>query len=80
MSDSQNGAADESGADAARQDAAANEPQRIVRVAGSRRARLTPVPGTDPSPDVPAKPEHPVPRGARGTNDEQLFRDIPPHY
>lgn len=54
--------------------------QRIVRVAGSRRARLTPAPGTDPAPDVPPKPVRPAPRDSKGPNDDQLFRDIPPHY
>ncbi|WP_298743892.1 hypothetical protein [uncultured Microbacterium sp.] len=57
--------------------------QRIERVRGSRRARLTPVPGTDPSPDVPG--EHgdaPPPQGdgASGPNDERMLRDVPPHY
>lgn len=57
-----------------------SERQRIVRVTGSRRARLTPAPGTDPSPEVPPKPARPEPRGAKGANDEQLLRDVPPHY
>lgn len=54
--------------------------QRVVRVAGSRRARLTPAPGTDPAPDVPPQPERPARRGATGPNDDQLFSDVPPHY
>ncbi|CAH0189857.1 hypothetical protein SRABI121_02214 [Microbacterium sp. Bi121] len=61
-------------------DAAEPQRQRIVRVAGSRRARLTPVAGTDPAPDVPPKSERPERRGAKGANDDQLFRDVPPHY
>lgn len=54
--------------------------QKVVRVTGSRRARLTPVPGTDPAPEPPPKSERRMPRGAKGPNDDQLFRDVPPHY
>lgn len=65
--------------------------QRIVRVAGSRRARLTPVPGSDPNPefrsasqaeDVPgtSRPESSTATRTRGPNDEQLRLDVPPHY
>lgn len=61
-------------------DAAGDERQRIVRVPGSRRARLTPAPGTDPAPDAGEKPVRPEPRGVKGANDEQLLRDVPPHY
>ncbi|WP_217181914.1 hypothetical protein [Streptomyces sp. AC495_CC817] len=64
----------------------ADEPdgQRVVRVPGSRRARLTPAPGTDPSPetsiadrdaDAPAKGP-----GPKGPNDDRLRQDVPPHY
>ncbi|WP_144797817.1 hypothetical protein [Microbacterium paludicola] len=59
------------------QDAAGAARQRIVRVPGSRRARLTPAPGTDPSPDVAEKPPRPRPSGP---NDERLLGDVPPHY
>lgn len=53
--------------------------QRIVRVPGSRRVRLTPVPGTDPSPDVEVHiPERPV--RSTGPNDDRLLGDVPPHY
>ncbi|MGH3688664.1 MULTISPECIES: hypothetical protein [unclassified Microbacterium] len=57
--------------------------QRVVRVSGSRRARLTPVPGSDPEPesgpaDVPPPPARP--KGAKGPNDDQLIQDVPPHY
>lgn len=61
-------------------------PQRIVRVRGARRARLTPVPGTDASPEMPGgTTDAPAraPRGvaeASGPNDERLRRDVPPHY
>ncbi|MCC2030008.1 hypothetical protein KEC56_10870 [Microbacterium sp. YMB-B2] len=61
-------------------DDAERERQRIIRVPGSRRARLTPAPGTDPAPDVPPKSARPEQRGAKGANDEQLLRDVPPHY
>ncbi len=60
--------------------------QRIEKVAGARRAKLTPAPGTVPEPgaDEPtdAGPsETPDPAGeASGPNDERLRRDIPPHY
>ncbi|MEV4668090.1 hypothetical protein [Microbacterium sp. LWO12-1.2] len=57
--------------------------QRVVRVPGSRRARLTPVPGTDPDPESgPAVVEKKarVVRGPKGPNDDQLIQDIPPHY
>lgn len=56
--------------------------QRVVRVAGSRRARLTPVQGTDTSPEHAAgeKPPASAPRGAKGPNDDRLMQDVPPHY
>ncbi|GAA2007572.1 hypothetical protein [Microbacterium ulmi] len=59
--------------------------QRIERVAGSRRAKLTPAPGTTPEP-VPADegPDAAPPAdesgAASGPNDERLRRDVPPHY
>jgi len=55
--------------------------QRVVRVPGSRRARLTPVEGSDPSPDV-VHNEAPSKKavGDRGPNDDRLFDDVPPHY
>ncbi|MDQ0649101.1 hypothetical protein QFZ53_003297 [Microbacterium natoriense] len=58
-----------------------NGEQRIVRVAGSRRARLTPVPGTDPEPETGEKPERPaVASEGKGPNDDRLRQDVPPHY
>jgi len=56
--------------------------QRVVRVAGSRRARLTPVPGSDPEPETGTEPSpRPArPKGAKGPNDDQLIQDVPPHY
>lgn len=63
----------------------ADEPrQRIVRVRGSRRAKLTPVEGTLSDSEAEAtlrgekKPENTA--GERGPNDERLRRDVPPHY
>jgi len=55
--------------------------QRVVRVRGARRARLTPAPGTDPAPELPETEDAPaVEAGASGPNDERLRRDVPPHY
>ncbi|MFV0374356.1 hypothetical protein [Microbacterium sp.] len=57
--------------------------QRVERVAGARRARLTAAPGTtaeptgsdDETPDAPAESAR-----ASGANDERMRRDVPPHY
>lgn len=57
--------------------------QRIERVTGSRRARLTPAPGTDPDPHVEKTDASPSPAGkseASGPNDDRLRADVPPHY
>jgi len=65
--------------------------QRIERVKGSRRAKLTPAPGTTAEPipgDETADAATPDPakgRGAASTdsagpNDERMRRDVPPHY
>jgi hypothetical protein len=58
--------------------------QRVVRVAGARRARLTPVPGSDPAPESgPETHDDDVaagPRGPKGPNDDRLMQDVPPHY
>jgi hypothetical protein len=55
--------------------------QRIEKVPGARRARLTPAPGTAAEPDPPAEDDGPasVEPGA-GPNDDRLQRDVPPHY
>lgn len=57
--------------------------QRVERVPGARRARLTPAPGTSPEP-VPAdevQDAAPVaPAGESGPNDARLRQDVPPHY
>ncbi|WP_133542645.1 hypothetical protein [Microbacterium sp. BK668] len=60
--------------------------QRIERVPGSRRAKLTPAPGTRAEPvpgdgeaeDDAADAASTPPAG--GPNDERLRRDVPPHY
>lgn len=57
--------------------------QRVVRVAGSRRARLTPVPGSDPEPETPADEKPRIVtgvKGPKGPNDDRLVQDVPPHY
>lgn len=65
------------------EDAAAPR-QRVVRVAGARRAQLTPAPGTDPDPDLPPDADDAPAAGTgaseSGPNDERLRRDVPPHY
>ncbi|MBB2974967.1 hypothetical protein FHX49_000508 [Microbacterium endophyticum] len=57
--------------------------QRVERVAGSRRAKLTPAPGTRPEP-VPRDDTNGVGAEASvdtsGPNDERMLRDVPPHY
>ncbi|WP_029146262.1 hypothetical protein [Microbacterium luticocti] len=50
--------------------------QRVVRVPGSRRAKLTPAPGTT---DEPAGRDAEAPRPT-GPNDERMRREKPPHY
>lgn len=63
--------------------------QRIERTPGrARRARLTPAPGSDPSPEAPAHgPDGeaaaatPAPkRGAEASDDERITRERPPHW
>lgn len=71
--------------DASPEDAASDAPrQRVERVPGSRRARLTPVVGSDPDPEsVPgsvAKDRKRRPNGPAGPNDDRLMQDVPPHY
>ncbi|MGI6877796.1 hypothetical protein [Microbacterium sp. gxy059] len=59
--------------------------QRVERVRGSRRARLTRVEGTLSDAEAEAtlrgertRPD--APRGERGPNDSRLLDDVPPHY
>jgi len=51
--------------------------QRIERVPGSRRARLTRAPGTT---DEPVAADEDDPATETGPNDERMRRDKPPHY
>jgi len=53
--------------------------QRIVRVAGLRRARLTPAPGTHAEPDERDRGGAPSAK-ADGPNDDRMRREVPPHY
>lgn len=64
---------------------------RIVRPRGSRRAIRPGAPGTDPAPQLPADPVKAAedtdaawggaakPAGGGG-NDEELQRNVPPHW
>ena len=58
--------------------------QRIERVTGSRRAKLTPAPGTTAEPTLADEDEPdasaPASGEASGPNDERMKRDVPPHY
>ncbi|MDQ4213804.1 hypothetical protein [Microbacterium capsulatum] len=54
--------------------------QRIVRVRGSRRARLTPAPGTHAEPDERDRESPAAPTEGTGPNDDRMRREIPPHY
>ncbi|MEJ3405089.1 hypothetical protein WDJ51_10120 [Rathayibacter sp. YIM 133350] len=55
--------------------------QRVERQRGARRAKLTPVPGTDTSPEAPPAPEGGVAAsGSSGPNDDRLRRERPPHW
>ncbi|WP_345803341.1 hypothetical protein AAIB33_09745 [Microbacterium sp. AZCO] len=57
--------------------------QRVERVPGARRAKLTPAPDTSAEP-VPADESMDAAAEAsrtdQGPNDERLRRDVPPHY
>lgn len=61
--------------------------QRVVRVPGSRRAQLTPVPGTTGEPTATETTDAATARAVTasgpdgsGPNDERLRREVPPHY
>ena len=65
------------------QNSAEPQRQRIVRVPGSRRAKLTPAPGTTSEPVGETDEETDAAASiapSSGPNDEQLRRDVPPHY
>lgn len=60
-----------------------NDRQRVQRVPGSRRAKLTPAPGTTAEPvpaDEAADATTPADDASSGPNDDRLRRDVPPHY
>lgn len=61
--------------------------QRVEQISGSRRARLTPAPGSDPAPEsrhdddeAEAAAGKRRPPGPKGPNDDRLIQDVPPHY
>ena len=62
----------------------ASDRQRVERVPGKRRAKLTPAPGTTGEPvpaDVNAEAPADEASGAeKGPNDERMRRDVPPHW
>ncbi|MRG60988.1 hypothetical protein GE115_14095 [Agromyces sp. CFH 90414] len=70
-----------------RSDAPSGEPaprQRVERAAGrARRAKLTPAPGSDPSPEPAVPGEDDAEsrgRGRGGHDDERITRERPPHW
>jgi hypothetical protein len=57
--------------------------QRVERVPGrGRRAKLTPAPGSDPSPEHPAPGEEQpaADRAKPNPDDERITRERPPHW
>lgn len=57
--------------------------QRVVRVPGARRAKLTPAPGATPEPaprDEASDPRPAPDASTAGPNDDRLRQDVPPHY
>lgn len=54
--------------------------QKLERVAGSRRVRLTAVPGTTAEPDAATDAIAQDAPAAGGPNDERMRREVPPHY
>jgi hypothetical protein len=72
---------------------AEEERQRVERASGrARRARLTPAPGTDPSPEAPVSDapasdadgnakRRTKPKGGRpDPDDDRITRERPPHW
>ncbi len=72
--------ADEPGGDGATEDTGSKR-QRVERT-GRRRARLTPVPGSDPSPETATPGEGEPERPTRGgsPDDDRITRERPPHW
>ncbi|MCC4908786.1 hypothetical protein [Microbacterium sp. cx-59] len=54
--------------------------QRVERVRGSRRAKLTSAPGAVDAPDLPERDDAASAPSDGGPNDERMRRDVPPHY
>ena len=55
--------------------------QRIEKVPGARRAKLTPAPGTSEEPtEADAEAAASAAPASGGPNDERLRQDVPPHY
>ncbi|MEC5184046.1 hypothetical protein RCH12_001505 [Cryobacterium sp. MP_3.1] len=57
--------------------------QSVVKSAGARRARLTPAPDTDTSPEPPSREEGGQTTGdgsSTSANDARLRQDKPPHW
>lgn len=70
---------------------AEDERQRVERAGGrARRARLTPAPGTDPTPEAPASEGDGEPGGEESRekpkagrpdpDDDRITRERPPHW
>jgi hypothetical protein len=58
-----------------------SERQRIERVPGARRVKLTPAPGTSEEPtQTDAEAAASDSPASSGPNDERLRQDVPPHY
>ncbi|WP_353807174.1 hypothetical protein [Agromyces sp. SYSU T00194] len=63
-------------------DAPARPARQRVERTGARRARLTPAPGSDPSPEAPTRDDEPVraPKPGASGDDERITRERPPHW
>ena len=69
---------------------AEDERQRVERAGGrARRARLTPAPGTDPTPEAPVpgtgedgeeRSAQGKPAGGADPDDDRITRERPPHW
>ncbi|MFE6736868.1 hypothetical protein [Microbacterium sp. NPDC057650] len=58
-----------------------DERQHVVRVPGSRRAKLTPAPDTWAEPDERDRDAaESAASDDKGPNDERMRREVPPHY
>lgn len=56
---------------------ASGEPRQRVERTGRRRARLTPAPDTDTTPE---KPRHDAPAPGGTPDDDRITRERPPHW